>query len=184
MHLPSENHYFSHEILNEQERLIVLDARRRLVEEIKTDYYTIICDEASDISKVEELSFSVCNCNNSYETFEDFLGVVPCDEGLTSDALLKYIQNILLRCSIDTKELVGTAFDGAPSMVRLATLLKQKLGENVIHIHCFAHCNELVFKDATALSRLVADAQDLCEEDFLFVSVLNVSCFLRIYSKK
>ena len=52
--LMSECQYFSHEILNEQERLIVLDARRRLVQEINAkNFYSIICDEASDISKVE-----------------------------------------------------------------------------------------------------------------------------------
>ena len=56
-------------------------------------------------------------------------------------------------------------------MVRLATLLKQTWGENVIHIQCFAHCNELVFKVDTALSRLVADAQDLCEDLYVLVGV-------------
>ena len=44
---------------------------------------------------------------------------------------------------MDTKKLVGTAFDGASSMVRLAGLLKETFGDNMIHIHCFAHCNEL-----------------------------------------
>ncbi len=33
----NENQYFSHEILNEQERLIVLNARRTLVEEINSN---------------------------------------------------------------------------------------------------------------------------------------------------
>ena len=88
--------YFSHEILNEQERLIVLNARRRLFEEINVNnFYSITCDEASDILKVDQLSFTVRTCNDSYKTSEDFLGILPCDEGLTSDALLKYIQDIL-----------------------------------------------------------------------------------------
>ena len=56
-------------------------------------------------------------------------------------------------------------------MVRLATLLKQTWDENVIHIHCFAHCNQLVFKDAAALSRLVVDTQDLCEDLYVLVGV-------------
>ena len=56
----SEYQCFSHEILNEQERLIVLNARRALVQEINSNnFYSIICDEASDISKLERLSFSV-----------------------------------------------------------------------------------------------------------------------------
>ena len=170
--LMSEYKYFSHEILNEQERLIVLNARRALVQEINSNnFYSIICDEASDISKLEQLSFSVRTCNNSYETFESFIGMLSCNQGLTSDALLKYIKDILLRCNMDTQKLVGTAFDGASSMVRLAALLKENFGDNIIHIHCFAHCNELAFKDATALSPLIAEAQDLCEDLYVLVGV-------------
>ncbi len=120
---------------------------------------------------MERLSFSVRTCNNSYETFENFIGILSCDQGLTSDALLKYIQDILLRCNMDTKKLVGTAFDGASSMVRLAELLKENFGDNIIHIHCFAHCNELAFKDATALSLLIAEAQDLCEDLYVLVGI-------------
>ena len=158
--LMNENQYFLHEILTEQERLTALNARRTLVEEINSNnFFSIICDEASDISKLEQLSFSVRSCNNSYETFENFIGILSCDQGLTSDALL------------NTKKLVGTAFDGASSMVRLAALLKETFGDSIIHIHCFAHCNELVFKDATALSPLIAEAQDLCEDFYVLVGV-------------
>ena len=120
---------------------------------------------------MEQLSFSIRHCNDSYETFEDFVGIFSCDEGLTSVALLKYIEDILLRCSMDAGKIVATAFDGASSMVRLAELLKEHFGENIIYIHCLAHCNELVFKDATALSPLIADAQDFCEELYVLVGM-------------
>lgn len=56
-------------------------------------------------------------------------------------------------------------------MARLATLMKEKFGDNIIHIHCFAHCNELVFIDATTLSPLIAEAQDLCEDLYVLVGV-------------
>jgi hypothetical protein len=171
--LMSENQYFSHDILSEQERLIVLDARRTLVEEINSNnFFSIICDEASDISKPEQLSFSIRSCNNSYETFENFIGILSSDDqGLTSDALLTYIQDILLRCNMDTRKLVGTAFDGASSMERLAALMKKHFRDNIIHTRCFAHCNELVFKDATSLSPLISEAQDLCEDLYVLVGV-------------
>jgi hypothetical protein len=170
--LMSENQYFSHDILSEQERLIVLDARRTLVEEINSNnFFSIICDEASDISKPEQLSFSIRSCNNSYETFESFIGILSCDQGLTSAALLMYIQDILLRCNMNTRKLVGTAFDGASSMERLAALMKKHFGDNTIHTRCFAHCNELVFKDATSLSPLISEAQDLCEDLYVLVGV-------------
>ena len=72
---------------------------------------------------------------------------------------------------MDTQKLVGTAFDGASPMVRLAALLKENFGDNIIHIHCFAHCNKLAFKDATALSPLIAEAQDLCKDLYVLVCV-------------
>ena len=114
---------------------------------------------------MKQAIFQKCsNCHSQsvlattvYETFENFIGILSCDQGLTLDALLKYIQDILLRCNMDTKKLVGTAFDGASSVVRLAEFLKQNFGDNIIHIHCFAHCNELAFKDATALSPLIVN---------------------------
>ena len=136
----SEYQYFLHEILNEQERLIVFDARQRLVHEMNAkNFDSIICDEASDISKVEQLSFTVHTCKDSYKTSEDFLGILPCKEGLTPDVFPKHIQDIPLWCSMDTKKLVSTAFDRVSSMLPLATLLKQTQGENVIHIHSFAN---------------------------------------------
>jgi hypothetical protein len=78
---------------------------------------------------------------------------MPCGKGLSSAALLKYVQDILVRCNMDRQKIAGMAFDGASAMKRLA-----------FYIHCFAHCNELVLKNATSLSRMVADAQDFCED--------------------
>ena len=155
----------SHECLREQEELIVLKARRSLVTEINASgHYAIICDESSDMSKTEQLSFSVSHCNESYEISEDFIGVMPCDEGLTSEALLKYVTDIMVRCDMDASKLISMAFDGASTMKHLAALLKASISKNALYVHCFAHCNELVFKDATLLSSTVSDAQDLCED--------------------
>ena len=41
----------------------------------------------------------------------------------------------------------------------------------MVLFHCFAHCNELVFKDATSLSPLVETSQDLHEDLYALVSV-------------
>ena len=56
-------------------------------------------------------------------------------------------------------------------MKRLAVLVKDEVCKHALYIHCFAHCNELVFKDATSLSRMVADAQDLCEDIYALAGV-------------
>ena len=73
--LISENKFFSHEIISEQEESIVLKARRELLVEIhSSSFYSIICDEAIDFSKTEQLSFTVRHCKDDYDIKEDFIG--------------------------------------------------------------------------------------------------------------
>lgn len=180
--LLKENQYMSHDILVEQEEQLVLRERKNLINDVNASrFYAIICDESSDISKTEQLSFSVRHCNENYEILEDFIGVIPCDEGLSSAALLKYVQDILVRCNMATQKMAGMAFDGASAMKRLAVLVKDEVCKHALYIHCFAHCNELVFKDATSLSRMVADAQDFCEDIYALAGVSQREfCFLTI----
>ena len=168
----AENQYMGHEILTEQEELLVLTARRRLIHEINdSGFYAIICDESSDISKIEQLSFSVRYCTEKYEIAEDFIGVMPCDKGLTSEALLTYVQDIMVRCSMDTNNMIAMAFDGASAMKQLASLLKTRISKHAVYVHCFAHCNELVFKDASSLSSVLSDAQDFCENVYVLAGM-------------
>jgi hypothetical protein len=96
---------------------------------------------------------------------------MPCDEGLTSEALLRYIKDIMVRCSMDSSKMISMAFDGASAMKHLATLLKTLVSKHTLYIHCFAHCNELVFKDASSHSSIISDAQDLCETIYVLAGV-------------
>ena len=78
--LLKENLYVSHDVLTEQEELIVLNARRQLLLKITTKtaaFYSIIRGESSDIPKTEQLSFSVRYCTDTYDIHEDFTGVLP-----------------------------------------------------------------------------------------------------------
>ncbi len=56
-------------------------------------------------------------------------------------------------------------------MKSLARLVKQEICQHATFVHCFAHCNELVFKDATSHSPLVSDSQDLSEDLYALVGV-------------
>ena len=154
----------SHEVIDEQSQLIVLTARNKLVEKTKTSkFYSIICDEATDVAKLEQMSVSIRHCTDDYDINEDFLGVMSCDIGLSSASLLRFVTDMLLRC--------GLSFDGASAMKCLARLVKENINPFAMYFHCFAHCNELVFKDATSSSPLIATSQDLCEDLYALVGV-------------
>ena len=119
--------------------------------------------------KTEQLSFSVRYCTDTYDIHEDFIGVLPCDNGLKSEALLGYIDDILARCIMEKRKMVEMTFDGASSMKCLARMMKETMSQNVLYSHCFAHCTELVFKDATFHSPLLDNSQDLCEDLYALV---------------
>ena len=60
--------------------------------------------------------------------------------------------------------MVGMAFDGASSTKCLARMIKETMSQHAMYFHCFAHCAELEFKDATFHSPLLDNSQDLCED--------------------
>ena len=65
---------------------------------------------------------------------------------------------------MDKRKIVGMAFDGASSMKCLARMIKETMSRHAMYLHCFAHCAELAFKDATFHSPLLDNSQDLCED--------------------
>ena len=125
--LMEENKFVSHSLLGEQQEMLVLEARRALNMELQSvKFYVIIVGEATDISKSEHMSLSVRHCTEQYDVKEDFIGICECREGATTDALFEYIKDILIRCQLDLKKLVGMTFDGAMAMKSLAKKKKVK----------------------------------------------------------
>ena len=144
--------------------MLVSAARRELLAgSLEKTFYSILADESSDIAKKEQLSFSVRTCSNDYEVFEDFLGVFECMDGVSSDSLLHYIKDIHQRTLLGGQKMVAMGFDGAADMKSLAQRLKSEIVPNAIYVHCFAHCNELIVKDALMESGLLESSLDLCQ---------------------
>ena len=95
----------------------MLSARRSLFNEVNSSkFYAIICDESSDISKTEQLFISAHHCTENYNVLEDFIAVMPCNEGLSPEALLKYVKDILVHCNLNPQRMAAMAFDGASVM--------------------------------------------------------------------
>ena len=104
-----------------------------------------------------------CPCNPLSVT-----NISPCNSGLDADALLNYIKDIICRCNLDPKNLTGSAFDGAAAMECLARKIKT-INSSTMHLHCFAHCTELVFKDVSKQCSILREAQDFCEGLYVLV---------------
>ena len=71
----SENKCFPYDIISKQEEIIVLKVRRQLKDKINESFYSIICNEATDISKTQQFSFLFAS--NNYDIREDFVRILP-----------------------------------------------------------------------------------------------------------
>ena len=104
-----------------------------------------------------------------HDANENVVGIYECSDGLSSDALLCYIQDILIRTSLDGKKMAAMGFDGAAAMKSLSQKLKAKVAPNAIYVHYFAHCNELIVTDATKNSNLLSSSLDLCQSLYAII---------------
>ena len=122
----------AHGILDEQREMLVSRARRELIQQ--KSIFAILADESSDVAKKEQLYFSIRTCSDKYEVSEDFFGIYECSDGLSSDALLGYIKDILIRTSLDGKKMAAMDFDGGASMKSFSQKLKTKIAPNATFI--------------------------------------------------
>ena len=89
--------------------------RQQLQEIQATDWFSLIADEATDVSHNEQMCIAVHWVDSSYTIHEAALGLVqlPDTKALT---LLGIIKDVLVRCSLPITDYVGQAYDGASNM--------------------------------------------------------------------
>ena len=171
--LLEERHYIlAHVILEKQKQMLVLEARRDLLDRIRQCeffQYSLM----SRLMLQRKSSFSIRTSNDQHEISEDFIGIFECSQGLATDALLSYIEDILLRCHLDVKQMAGLGFDGAAAVRCLAKKRKESVAPNALYIHCLAHCNELVVEDAIKESMLLSPSLELCQSLYAIVGAYH-----------
>ena len=130
--LMEEKKYMSNDIVAEMAKMLVLTAQRQILHSINgKQFFAIIADESADISKTEQISISFRTASETYDVKEEFIGIMPCKEGLTTDALLSYITDIFIRCGVNNDKFIGMSFDSASAIESLAEKLKNCYGQQV-----------------------------------------------------
>ncbi|XP_050063160.1 zinc finger MYM-type protein 1-like [Aphis gossypii] len=139
-------------IQNEIIEAIRLVIQNKIVERVKTSkFYSILCDETTDVSTVEQLTLcvryvDVPNC----VIREDFLGFIKM-ESTTGIAIATAIQNELENIGLTLENLRGQGYDGGSNMsgvnngVQSLILKKQPLA---FYTHCLSHCLNLCLSKA------------------------------------
>ena len=163
----SDGNYLSPAIVNEQIKLMADSLLRDLLCEIRSaPWFAIIADEATDIRYNEQMSIVIRWVDESYEVFEEPLGLIQVPK-TDSSTLTDAIKDVLLRCVLPLNQCRGQTYDGASNMsghlTGVATRIKS-VEPRALHVHCLAHCLNLCLQDATRICVPIRDCLELIKE--------------------
>ena len=88
--------------------------QRDLVNDIRSNFFSIIADEYTDINNQEQLALTICLrwVDDTLEAHEDFLGfcLIP---GIASDTVVSVIKDAFVRLQLSLQNCRGQCYDGA-----------------------------------------------------------------------
>ena len=163
--------YLSRDIQNEIIMLMVRQIIRDICEKIQKSFYAIICDEYTDISNKEQLTFCLRWVDDCFRLREEFLGFYEV-KNITRDTIVCAIKDMLLRMQITLDNCRGQCYDGASNMLGKKSGVAKQIFETqpkAHYSHCHCHSLSLSVKDLTKQSKLLSDTMDTAGE----IAVLN-----------
>lgn len=127
-----------------------------------------------DIARKEQLCVSLRWVGESFEIFEDTIGLIHIDEtnaAHITDAML----DVLQRCNLDLSNCRGQAYDGAATMSGKYTGVSKRvidLEPRAFYVHCSAHNLNLCLQDVCKNSEPVKSALDFTGE---VINIIRIS---------
>lgn len=152
--------YVSKTIQNEMITTAGKYIKDQLSAEIRASkYFSVIADEATDVSNKENLSLVIRFVDSTQTIREEFVGFHLCEEGTSGRAIKNVITNAVADLGLNMNDCRGQCYDGAGNMAgRLngaSTLIKEDYNK-AIYFHCMNHRLNLCIAD-TCSYQLVRD---------------------------
>ncbi|GBO42185.1 repressor of the inhibitor of the protein kinase, partial [Araneus ventricosus] len=118
----------------------------------KSIFYSVLADETTDISQIEQFSLCVRYVEDQkYKIREDFLTFVPVYD-VTGAGLANTVLETLSILGLDLKKMRGQGYDGAATMRGqfrgVQASIKEKL-PLALYTHCSSHSLNLYLSDAS-----------------------------------
>ena len=154
--------YTSPEILNEIITIMGQSVLQKLLTRIQSClWFSIIVDEATDISRNEQMSLSILWVENYYRINEECIGLVQ----LPDTRAKTIFSDILIRYSLPLSQCHGQAFNGAANIMSgsrngVQALEKQEESQ-VLYVHCLAHNLNLCIQRTVSQCEIIRNVMDL-----------------------
>ena len=168
--------YESEQIMGEIVEVIGITLEEEILSEVnKSPFYSIILDEATDISVTKQLGISIQYLDNNAVVRTRNLKLLEIIHG-TADVITEAVISYLTSkapVTLDISKLSGGATDGASVMVGcehgVVTIIKQVV-PTFIATHCSAHRLSLATCDASNASTMIQRFQRILNQIYVFFS--------------
>ena len=117
-----------------------------------------MCDEGTDCSNLEQLSFNIRSVDDDLEVHEDFLGFYEVNN-IKSDTIIAAIKDSLLRFNLSLDTCRGQIFDDASNMLGKKSGAATQLSaiqNKALPTYSFGHSVSLAVKGLTSDSNFWA----------------------------
>lgn len=171
LHSDAHNKWLSHDVESEMIQKMSHAVLRQLVEDICAhDYFAIIVDETTDVSRVEQISMCIRHVDVEFNICDDFIGLyaTPKTDAATVTSVIK---DILCRLNIPLNKLRAQCYDGASNMAGIHTGVQKRIREEnskAVYVHCTNHSLNLALQDASSRVTCIRDALALANELTVF----------------
>ena len=159
--------YTSKDIQNEMMKIMALRVLRDIASQIRSaDFFTIMVDEATDVSNVSQLVLCIRWVDENLCAHEEFIGLHALDVA-NANTIVKVIKDVLLRMNISLKRCRGQCYDGCSTMKGekkgVAKQIKDEEPKALL-THCFTHSLNLAVGDAIKASKIMKNALETTHE--------------------
>ena len=156
--------WLSHDIQNELFEIMAHFVLKIILISVKqSKYFTVIVDEATDVSFKEQVS--ICIRYVSSDTLaihENFTGLYETGN-TTAETLTLLIKDAMCRFGLDLSDCRGQAYDGAANMRGRLSGVQARISADypkALYIHCFCHSLNLAVQDVSRNIELIQNTLD------------------------
>ena len=159
--------YTSPEMQNEMIAVMAKMVLRKISQNLQhTTFYTIMVDETTDVSNVEQVVICLRWVSEKFEVHEDFVCLYEV-ESTEAARLHQVIIDVFLRLNLSVSNIRGQCYDGASAMSgkKSGVVVKiQEVEPRAVFTHCYGHALNLACADTIKRSKLMKDALDVTYE--------------------
>ncbi|KAL6560978.1 hypothetical protein OROHE_006155 [Orobanche hederae] len=146
-----------------------------ILSDIKGRYFSLMVDEARDVSVKEQMAMVLRYVNDKGQIIERFVGVQHVTD-TTSSALKESVDKFFSSSNLSFSKLRGQGYDGASNMRGEFNGLKTKILKEqpcAFYIHCFAHQLQLAL---VAVAKKNIDVNSFFTTANSLVNIVGASC--------